>query len=305
MAVRRPVTLNGTNLKEFTDTEQAEVEAEAVRQYGLDPSVELTVVASAGTLPALTDTRLQAGAYSTGTATYVAESTTAEPTQVDVTYDKITSAAESLSAPPDTSNLAFPLYSVSGNLRAMTATDFYDTYIADTITAMKLGSLTTTQAGTYHISTATSVAGSTEVSGASTAIFTDTRANSAEYTAAGIPETLDQPTNITSYYLHRINSAAAGSLSLPMYYSAGNIHQYTEVNFKAMIADFIRYHCSVGITYNITTSGVTRGSGIVDTRLTGGSGNYQQLYVSTNDYRSQEFPDGTASTITTNYLVIS
>ena len=58
------------------------------------------------------------------------------------------------------------------------------------------------------------------------------------------------------------------------------------------------------IRYNINGSGTNRGSGMADTRLTGGTGNYQTRFVNTNDYRAQEFPDGTPTTINTYYLKI-
>ena len=58
------------------------------------------------------------------------------------------------------------------------------------------------------------------------------------------------------------------------------------------------------IRYNINGTGTNVGSGMIDTRLTGGSGNYQTRYVNTNDYRAQEFPDGTATTISTYFLKI-
>jgi len=41
-----------------------------------------------------------------------------------------------------------------------------------------------------------------------------------------------------------------------------------------------------------------------DTRLNG-SGNYQTRFVNTDDYRAQEFPNGTATTINTYYLRIN
>ena len=41
-----------------------------------------------------------------------------------------------------------------------------------------------------------------------------------------------------------------------------------------------------------------------DTRLNG-TGNYQTRYVDTDDYRAQEFPDGTPTTIATYYLRIN
>ena len=52
------------------------------------------------------------------------------------------------------------------------------------------------------------------------------------------------------------------------------------------------------LSYNIGSSGSgnTRGSGMADTILNG-SGNYQTRYVNTNDYRAQEFPNGTPTTL--------
>ena len=46
---------------------------------------------------------------------------------------------------------------------------------------------------------------------------------------------------------------------------------------------------------------LTKGTGIADTRLNG-SGNYQQRFVNADDYRAQEFPDGSPTTINTYYL---
>jgi hypothetical protein len=43
---------------------------------------------------------------------------------------------------------------------------------------------------------------------------------------------------------------------------------------------------------------------MVDTRLTGGSGNYTQRFVTVDDYRAQEFPDGTPTTINTYNLKV-
>ena len=46
------------------------------------------------------------------------------------------------------------------------------------------------------------------------------------------------------------------------------------------------------------------GSGIADTRLNG-SGDYQTRFVNTDDYRAQEFPNGTATTVATYFLRIN
>ena len=58
------------------------------------------------------------------------------------------------------------------------------------------------------------------------------------------------------------------------------------------------------INYTFGGSGASRGSGLVDTRLDG-TGNYQTRFVNADDYRAQEFPNGTAIGINTYYLKIS
>ena len=50
-------------------------------------------------------------------------------------------------------------------------------------------------------------------------------------------------------------------------------------------------------------SGQTRGSGMADTILDG-SGNYQTRQVDNDDYRAQEFPNGSVTTAATYYLRI-
>ena len=59
------------------------------------------------------------------------------------------------------------------------------------------------------------------------------------------------------------------------------------------------------LRYSLGTSSAnfTKGSGIVDTKLNG-SGNYQQRFVNADDYRAQEFPNGTPTTINTYNLRI-
>ena len=52
------------------------------------------------------------------------------------------------------------------------------------------------------------------------------------------------------------------------------------------------------LSYNINGSGNSRGTTMVDTRLNG-SGNYQTLLAGLDDYRAQEFPDGSPATINT------
>ena len=205
----------------------------------------------------------------------------------------------------------WPIYRTStGDIQAMTLQDVKDTFLHPAIDLLASGSLTTQQAGTYHINANTSVTGSTEVSGSNTAVFVDTRANTGAYSAGSIPETLDQPTNITSYYLHKITGSDT-SYTLPMSIDgSNNLQVYPEATFESLIQEWIRYTAvsstdGYSLSYNMGTSGSgnTRGSGIADTRLNG-SGNYQTRFVNTDDYRAQEFPNGTATTINTYFLRI-
>ena len=92
--------------------------------------------------------------------------------------------------------------------------------------------------------------------------------------------------------------------------SDNNLQEYTETGFEDLCKEWIRKTAAdsvdgYAVSYNIGTtgSGLTRGSGMADTILTGGSGNYQTLQVG-DDYRAQEFPDGTPSTASTYFLRI-
>jgi hypothetical protein len=232
------------------------------------------------------------------------------------TYDKITGPTYNTdgSAAGDLGDLGYPLYINGDNdLQVMTQADYVDTFIYATLDAMITASEDATTNGTYTIATAASVANYTEVSGASTPVFVDTRADTALFSAAGIPETLDQPTTITSYYLQRRNEARAFPSNACLFAeSDGNIIQgplaADDSTFNAALAVDIKFRAAEDdaghkLSYNINGSGNTRGTGMVDTRLNG-AGLYQQLYVNTNDYRSQEFPNGSAVVIDTNTLKI-
>ena len=77
---------------------------------------------------------------------------------------------------------------------------------------------------------------------------------------------------------------------------------------NSLLQEWIRY-TAVSSTdgYKIVygySSGNNRGTGMGDTRLNG-SGNYQTRFVNANDYRAQEFPNGSATTINTYYLKIN
>ena len=284
MAVRKPLYYTGGNLREMTTAMVAEVVAATVYQYSLDPGVTLSVVGSSGTLAAITDTRLQAGAVGNDVTNFDTEAETADVSTVTVTYDKISHANASVTPTADSVKLWPVYYNASSQIQAMTLADIKDTFLHPAIDLLTAATTTTAQAGTYHISTATSVTGSTLVS--STAIFTDTRANAGAYSAAGIGETLDQPTTITNYYLHRVDGASP-TYTEPYFIDSNNdIKEYTASAFNTLIQGWIRYTAAsssdgYAISYNIGTSGSgnNRGSGIVDTKLNGST--YATLNPST------------------------
>ena len=302
MAIRTPLKIDSTNLKEMSTANRDNVIARMVQLYLASTSVNLSVVGSSGSLAAITDTRMQAGASTTDVTNFDSAGETPNVSTVTVTYDKITSANSSVSAAADTNNIRFPVYYDSGNVKAMTLTDMYDSFV----------SLATNGASTllpasqpYKIHTSTSVpSGYTLVS--STPVFSDTRANVGAYTASGIGETRDQPTTITNYYLHKKTGSLAAYTNLPLYIDSNqNLKEYTAAELDVVLKEVIRY-ASVHLTsnklrYHIGGSGTTLGTGMANTKLNGG-GNYQQRFVNANDYRTQEFPNGSVVTEATYYL---
>jgi len=312
MATRRPLVINGSgDLVEMTDAEIVILQKSCAERYSTSPSVALSQVGGSGTLAAMSDTRLQAGAVSNSATAFVAEGTTAEPSIVTVSYDKITETRTSVTNPTDTNNRVYPMYyrnqdgsGATGNLHAMSQADMIDVFIGPALTTMSNATVSVTTPGTYHINTANSgVSGSTIVS--STPVFIDTRADTSAYAAAGIPETLDQPATINSYYLWKVDTTVISISALPCFTDgSGNLEAFTEAEWEAIVIDLMRYNAvsnaTYSHTYTIGGAGGTRGSSMVDTKLDG-AGNYQTLQVG-DDYRSQEFPNGSAATISTYLL---
>ena len=311
MAVVKPLYVDGGNLREMDSTKVDEIVDQCVYQYSLDPSVVLSVVGSGGTLDAITDTRKQAGAQSTSASSFPSEGTTQEPQTVTVTYDKVSETRTAGSPTADTGKTWPVYYNSSGQIQAMSLTDVKDTFLHPAIDLLASGSTGTQQGGTYHVSTSASVSGSTEVSGSNTAIFTDTRADTGAYSAGSIPETQDQPTTITNYYLHKITGSQITYTEPYFLDGSNNIKEFTTAAFNSLLQEWMQFTAvssgdGFSLSYNIGSSGSgnTRGSGMADTILNG-SGNYQTRQVNNDDYRAQEFPNGSATTAATYFLRIN
>lgn len=331
MAVRRPVKLatssaGATDFQELTDAEITAIQDYCRYLWAANPSVTLTydtATPTADWLANMADTRLQAGAYSTrvgdgtsgddGALEYPPETTTAEPTTVTVNYRRIKQTVDSVTDLTDTNNIRFPLYVATGaaagtDLQAMSLTDMYDTFVFPAIDTLAAAG----QPGIYTIHTATTLTGYTAVS--TNPIFVDTQADTSLYTAAGIPEALDQPKTITSYYLLKKDNIAAPTVVMDNMLYANttsstdmDIKQYTTAGLAADLEVLMRYAISATtsyrLRYSITTgaTGTQLGTGMVDTKLNG-SGAYTTYFAGVDDYRAQEFPNGTPVTINTYTL---
>ena len=184
--------------------------------------------------------------------------------------------------------------------------DMLEFFIVPAVTYITSGTPDVQAGGAYHISTSSSVSGSTLQS--ATPVFSDTRANASLYTSGGIGETLDQPTTVNNYYLHKITPAPNTPSFMPVYwdYTNGDIREMPLSMFDDIFGPMIQNMAVNGsgvagfntkITYNVNGSGNTMGTVMADTRLSGSSASgYNQRFISTSDYRTQEFPNGTPTT---------
>lgn len=310
--------LDGTDLRIMSSSQMQEIQALAAWFYQQNPVETLTVVASGGDLsPTMTDRRYQAGTALTGADGYVASyagpTATPDISAIDETYDRVSrtrvSSVSNVEPVENATNTAFPIYwdGATKTIKTMTKTDFFDTFIASTITNGLVGTsgLSKLAAGTYTVlTTGSSVAGNPGTSIVSTTpIFVDKRADAAAYTAAGIEETQDQPEVINNYYLHQIVQTSKPTYQMPLFMrSAGDgVQVYTTANFEAMVEDYILSatfgKAGYSITYEMDTqANITnqKGVNINDTYLSGSSADGYTTYLATiDDYRSQEFPNGT------------
>ena len=99
------------------------------------------------------------------------------------------------------------------------------------------------------------------------------------------------------------------AITSPVYGTSNGAQEFTSANFASILQTGIRDVAAniagYKIRFNCNGAGTNTGS-VSNTYLAGGSGNYQTLnavYVggTSDDYRAQEFPDGTVTTAL-NYL---
>ena len=313
MTVRLPLKLVGVDLREMTTAEVAADVTRAVYLYGGNPSVTLSVATSGGNLPTLYDNRLMAGASTTDITNFDTAAETPNVSTRTLSWQKVTETRNTAGNTTDTNSVRFPVYfnNSTNTIQAMSLTDFRDTFIKPAIDILTNAN---DGYGKYRIHTSSSLSSHTRIdtaSGALQPVFADTRANASLFTAANIPESTDQSQTVQNYYLFRgnsnLSSSTAGTANVLFAESSGNLRAFSTANWEALLLTDTRYVAkslsgsSIHYTIGTSTSG-KRGSGMTDTRFN--SSSYNQRFVNSNDYRTQEFPAGSAVSQSTNYLRI-
>ena len=324
----RPLYYDSGNLRQMSDVQIATIKERMFWSYVSNPSVTLTVVNSSGNLGTLTDTRLQAGTYLNAPSSFPSEGETPEPTIVNVGIARI---QQTIAADPNpaTTPTQYPAYfTLAGDVKAMTLQDMYDIFATDVFNGGWIaadGSTTypsLTDALIYRIHTTTSLTDYTAVPGPDGStilpVFTDTRADPSQYSAGSIPEGTDKPMDIQNYYLFKKNIPSLPAFpAMVRVNTDGNVVAMTGAAIDTAIGAAIRYMVQSEVGYRIRYEYGTNGSGTVglgtapgfkvagsamtDTRLDG-SGNYQTQQIDGDDYRAQEFPDGSPQTANTYTL---
>lgn len=318
MAVRRPIFLTDPfggsgiyDIFEFTDAYMTDIVEFAGYAHAQNPGVQMEVGGVNGTQLAnqsFTDTYYIAGTYTTRVDRYSTEAETPNISMVTDTYSLLREVRYSGSLDTsDPTGLKFPLYIRSdGNLQAMTAIDFIDTFVLPALPSLGGGGSSLAKGGTYFLTTSASPANATLVS--ATPVAVNSVANVAAYSSAGIPETTKQTID-TNYYLAKVDyditSYDPMEAVLPVYFDAGTetIRQHTLTSWVNLIAPFLQYYTANDPTYKLSYNvdgpdGVAAGTQFVDERVVPTGTGYTTRFVNADDYRTQEFPTGTATTVT-------
>lgn len=300
MAFRRPLYYDGSNLREMNDSQIGQLRAQAAALYMASPSVTITATSSGGNLGTINDTRLTSGKSRVSASRFFNENETEEPRTATNSYSKINQSVQTTGA--INSSLGFFLYyNSSGNLQTMDWQDMIDTFGPAT-SLLKNDTL-------FRIHTSTSLSGYTATDNGRF-VFLDTRANVSEFRAdrIGTNGTIQSHlSNIQFYYLlQRTSSFPYSAYTNPVTLnSSGDVIQSSGSNTEYWLRTLMQNVASsvdgYKIRYNINGSGTACGSTMVNTILNG-SGNYQTRFVNANDYRAQEFPNG-SSTVANSYTL--
>ena len=150
---------------------------------------------------------------------------------------------------------------------------------------------------------------------ANTAIFTDTTSTGFAASSIGTSGTTQtgSSSSVQDYYLFRRDGTDVTPDHNPIYITdSDNLQSFSIEAAATLLGNWLKYTAAQSadgykITYSITTDGSggnARGTSMVDTKLNG-SGAYTTKLINTDDYRAQEFPNGSPATVTTYTLRIT
>ena len=315
MALRALIEDGSTRIRETTLAEHNAMLSRITYLYqqGTVP-VELSYVTNSGNItPNMTDTRYKSGAAISGYASsFPPQSATQEPQLVTgTTWDRI---SQTVSTPATLDDPAYqtlatkPVYrDTSNSLREMSYTEVLQYFIDPVVNAMRATNLPGTHgAGSYYISTAGSIGGSTNMG----IVFQDTTADASAYdkTAIGATGTYQYHFDTTTYYLYRANSSmssqGSGYRTPLMIDTASNrkntptgLRHMTYAEFDSLFGPMIKAAIygiqGYTIRYNINGNGRRQGTLMANRQMVGVTGAYRTRKATGDDYRAQQFPNGT------------
>ena len=303
MAIRRPLKIEGSDLKQFSDDELLGMKQHMANIYSASPTNYLRYLTTGGSLGTIEDTRLTSGtavseagnqdADDDGAAEYPTELETGEPETKTIQFSRI----DHVNSPPSPAELGtsgthyFIYFNAENNVQVMTLQDMIDTfapYVANYMAYSK-----------YTISTAATLSGYNEMG----IVYADTRADVAAYAAGNIGGTgtiQDLPQTIAEYRLYSRNNFSVSPIQPAYIDSNNNIRVMSDSDRNSRLYEVSR-HALTNVTgmipdFSIDGPGTTLGSVMTNTKLNG-SGNYQTRFVGVDDYRAQEFPNGSSEVV--------
>jgi len=325
MALRRPLYYDaGGMLREFNDTDLETFRTYFRYLWAISPGVSVSQDSTfpySSNIPGgyWTNTYTYAGVADTGTTSFPSDVQTPNITVQSYTEGKLN---QNIGTDSPTANATFeyPVYQIiTGDvisIRCMTLQDMYDTFVDDAILDIVNDP---EHRGTYtvraRIDASFTESTKTFIRQGSSNLFDDTYANLAAYTAAGIPERIDQLTIGTSYRLYRVSNDTA--LARPSYRrplfaeDTGGSNwdlkegsdSYMDGRFQSLMKNAsqsqgngrgIRYTCLTSQAGSATTPRI-QGNTVTDRRYSNDTSGYtvSSVYNSGDDYRAQDFPNGT------------
>ena len=313
MAVYRPIVSDGNKrIKECTTTTLNNMYQRIAYLYVQNPTVLVSVVSSGGNIsPTMTDERYKSGTAKRNTSgawpavtTFPTESQTGEPQLLTFTYDKINQTTSNHATAPNYT--LKPVRRDGTGVREMTETDVIDTFIDPVVDNIETGTTSALAAGAYFINTATSLSNCTNLG----TVYTDTKANIAGYLAAniGVANTTQDVFTSTNYQLFRNNGVSVQDRTPLIVDGTKGLRHMTwsefDNYFQPLIQAYIYGESGYTLRYNVDGSGTTKGSAMVNNVLQNVTGNFTTVKATADDYRAQEFPNGTNSTPDTYRLKV-